>query len=145
MNELTVFYDERCGLCRRCRDWLLRQPTFITLRFLPLQSPQLERRYPGLSAYRPEEEIVVVSDEGGIYRGGQAWIMCLWATQSYREWALRLSTPVLFPLVKRFCTLVSSHRLSLSGLLRERDPQRLADTIEAHAEVECIGDHCQTG
>jgi len=145
MQALTVLYDQHCELCCRCRDWLQRQPAFVELRFTPLQSPQLERRYPGLSAFRPEQEILVISDEGAVYRGGEAWIMCLWATQTYREWALRLATPLLFPLVKRFCSLVSSNRLSLSRLLTQRDPEALARSIEAHAEVFCEGDRCGPG
>ena len=73
MNRLTVFYDEQCGMCCSVREWLLRQPVYVPLEFIPLQSPMLEQRFPGLSAYAPEKEILVVSDEGGIYRGGGAW------------------------------------------------------------------------
>ncbi len=148
MNELTVFYDERCELCRRCRDWLRRQPTFVTLSFIPLQSPLLEKRYPLLASYRPDQEILVVSNDGGIYRGGDAWLMTLWATQTYREWSLRLATPVLYPLIRKFVTLVSHHRLSISSLLSRSDDQDVAADIEAHAEVYCDDDTCgvpQTG
>ena len=142
MNALTVFYDERCEMCRRCRDWLSRQPAFVPLQFIPLQSPLLEQRYPGLAAFQPEKEILVVDDDGGIYRGGGAWLMCLWATQTYREWAERLAHPALFPLVKKFCTLVSHNRLAISALLSRRKPEDLATEIEANAEVFCPDDSC---
>lgn len=143
-SALTVFYDERCELCRRCRDWLTRQPTFVPLEFVPLQSPMLERRYPGLTAFCPEREILVVDDLGGIYRGGGAWLMCLWATQTYREWADRLAHPALFPLVRKFCTLVSHNRLGISALLSRRDDEHVASMIEANAEVFCNDDSCAT-
>jgi predicted DCC family thiol-disulfide oxidoreductase YuxK len=142
MERLTVFYDERCGLCCTCRDWLTRQPTFVTLEFIPLQSPLLEQRFPGLSAWRPEQEILVVSDDGGIYRGGGAWLMCLWATQTYREWAGRLAHPALFPMVRKFCSLVSANRLTLSELLFKRKPELLAHDLDAYAEVFCPDDAC---
>jgi len=142
VNALTVFYDERCEMCRRCRDWLSRQPAFVPLAFIPLQSPMLEQRYPGLAAFHPEREILVVDDDGGIYRGGGAWLMCLWATQTYREWAVRLAHPALYPLVRKFCTLVSHNRLAISALLSRRKPEDLADEIEASAEVFCPDDAC---
>jgi predicted DCC family thiol-disulfide oxidoreductase YuxK len=142
MKQLTVFYDERCELCRRCRDWLRRQPTFVDLQFIPLQSAMLEARYPALAAYRPEEEILVIADNGGLYRGGGAWLMCLWATQTYREWSLRLASPVLYPLIRKFVTLVSHNRLALSSLLSTKAPEDVAADIEAHAEVLCDDDTC---
>ena len=144
MHTLTVFYDEQCELCRRCRAWLSRQPVWVRLQFIPLQSPLLERRYPGLTALHPEQEILVVSDEGGIYRGGAAWMMCLWATQTYREWSLRLASPALYPLVKKFVSLVSANRLSLSLLLSKAGPEELAADIEAHAEVFCEEGTCSS-
>ncbi|MEM6994232.1 MAG: DUF393 domain-containing protein [Myxococcota bacterium] len=142
MNELTVFYDEQCELCRRCRDWLRRQPTYVALSFIPLQSPMAERRLPMLASYRPDEEILVVSDTGGVYRGGDAWLMCLWATRTYREWSLRLKAPVLYPLVRKFVTLISHHRLSISSLLSRDDEADIAANIEAHAEVFCDDGVC---
>jgi len=142
MNLLTVFYDEQCELCQRCRAWLSRQPGYVRLEFIPLQSPLLERRYPGLSNLRPDQEILVVSDEGGIYRGGAAWMMCLWATKTYREWSLRLASPALFPMVKKFVSLVSANRLSISTLLSKREPEDLALEIEALHEAD---EFCASG
>jgi predicted DCC family thiol-disulfide oxidoreductase YuxK len=142
MNRLTVFYDDQCGMCCTVREWLLRQPVYVPLEFIPLQSPMLEQRFPGLSAYAPEKEILVVSDEGGIYRGGGAWLMCLWATQTYREWAGRLAHPALYPMVRKFCSLVSANRLTLSSLLFKRKPEQLAVDLEAYAEVFCPDDNC---
>lgn len=143
MNLLTVFYDEQCELCGRCRAWLTRQPSYVPLEFIPLQSPLVERRYPGLAALRPDQEIIVVSDEGGIYRGGAAWMMCLWATKTYREWSIRLASPALFPLVKKFVSLVSANRLSISTLLSKRSPEDLALEIDSHDDV-CGSGTCST-
>ncbi len=143
MNRLTVFYDERCELCCRCRDWLSRQPTYVALEFISLHSPIVERRFPGLAAFQPDKEILVVSDAGGIYRGGGAWLMVLWATQTYREWAGRLAHPALFPMVRKFCSVISANRLSLSALLHaKRRPEQLAHDLEAYAEVFCPNGTC---
>jgi predicted DCC family thiol-disulfide oxidoreductase YuxK len=141
MDELTVFYDETCELCRRCRDWLLAQPTYVPLSFVPLQSPLLEERFPEVAAHEPSKEILVAGSNGTLYRGGSAWIMCLWATRTYRAWSLRLAEPALFPLVRKFCSLVSSNRLWISSLLPIHG-RELAATIEACHDAECVDDTC---
>lgn len=144
MQHLTVFYDHHCELCQRSRAFLMVQPTYVPLEFIALQSAQLERRYPGLAAFEPEREILVVDDDGGIYRGGAAWLMCLWATRTYRQWSATLAHPALFPLVRKFCTLISHNRLTISGLLTRSNPEALGELIEARAEVFCPDDSCGT-
>ena len=62
--------------------------------------------------------------------------------QTYREWAGRLAHPALFPMVRKFCSLVSANRLTLSSLLFKRKPEQLAMDIEAYAEVFCADDNC---
>ena len=122
MKHLHVLFDEECALCQGCRRWLMRQPSFIELRFIPLQSPEIPRRFPGLMGLdHPDlrEKLVVVSDEGAVYQGQYAWIMCLYALREYREWAQRLAHPALLPFARLVCELVSENRLLISSLLKE--------------------------
>jgi predicted DCC family thiol-disulfide oxidoreductase YuxK len=121
MQRLYILYDATCAVCRSCRVWLDRQPAFVPLVFVPLQSSDLERRFPGIGALHPEQEIVVVSDGGEVWQGGSAWVMCLWALVDYREWAQRLASPVLLPLARRACALFSERRHDISRWL-ETDP-----------------------
>jgi len=118
MKRLTVLYDSRCGFCVKCRWWLVAQPKFVEMDFLPAGSAQAVDRFPGVLRRGEVEELVVVSDEGGIYRGTRAWIMCLYALREYREWALRLSTPALMPFSRGAFALVSASRGKLSSWLR---------------------------
>lgn len=118
MKRLHVIYDAQCGLCRRCRDWLREQPAFIELAFTPLQALDLENRFPGIGQYQPQEQMVVISDEGGVYAGAAGWIMCLYALEDYRELSVRLAHPRLMPFAKRVCELISHKRLTLSRALR---------------------------
>lgn len=104
-------------MCRRCRWWLQAQPAYVRLSFLPLNSPEVGLRFPGLERLHPEREIVVISDAGEVWQGGSAWIMCLWALREYREWAQRLAHPALLPLARRTCTLISENRHRLSRWL----------------------------
>jgi predicted DCC family thiol-disulfide oxidoreductase YuxK len=122
MKRLYVLFDQECALCQGCRQWLMREQAFIELDFIPLQSPEIARRFPGLQEWDQldlREKLVVVSDEGAVYQGQYAWIMCLYALREYREWAQRLAHPALLPFARRVCEVVSSNRLLISRFLKE--------------------------
>ena len=72
MNRLVILYDGQCHFCRRCRAWLGQQPAFVPLTFIPLQSPEVACRFPGIGRLHPEKEMVVVSDAGDVWQGGSA-------------------------------------------------------------------------
>ena len=118
MKRLYILYDSECELCRRSRIWLGRQPAYVPLVFLPLQSPEIGSRFPGLNALHPEKEIVVVSDAGEVWQGGAAWVICLWSLREFREWSLRLAHPALLPLARRLCEVVSANRMKISHWLK---------------------------
>src|SRR5262249_20260520 len=109
MKKLYILYDSQCELCRRCRVWLGRQPAFVSFVFMPVQSPEAECRFPSLKELHPEKEIVVISDEGAVWQGGAAWVMCLWALREYREWSQRLAHPAMLSLARRICEVVSTN------------------------------------
>jgi predicted DCC family thiol-disulfide oxidoreductase YuxK len=118
MKRLYILYDSECELCRRCRIWLGRQPAYVPLVFMPLQSPEAGCRFPGLEKLHPEREMVVIGDTGEVWQGGAAWVMCLWALREFREWSLRLGHPALLPLARRLCEVVSANRYKISRWLR---------------------------
>src|ERR1700728_2948613 len=91
MKQLTILYDRDCPVCRRCRAWLEAQPKFVPLEFLALQSENLARRFPGIEKLDLDKEIVVISDTGEVWQGGEAWVICLWTLREYREWSQRLA------------------------------------------------------
>jgi predicted DCC family thiol-disulfide oxidoreductase YuxK len=117
MKRLYVFYDGECALCRRCREWLAHQPAYLELEFHPFQSEAAHRLCPELPRFQPNEQLIVLSDEGAIYAGELAWLMCLYALREYRGWSRRLASSALRPLAQRLCLLVSHNRLTLSRML----------------------------
>jgi predicted DCC family thiol-disulfide oxidoreductase YuxK len=129
---LYVLFDAECALCQRCTQWLARQSAYIRLVFIPLQSPNLSRRFPGIEALKPAEQLLVVSDGGAVYRGASAWIMCLYATRDYREWSQRLAAPALLPWARRVCELLSEHRLSFSRALARKSPAVITARLALH-------------
>ena len=132
MRGLFVLYDDKCGFCRKCRAWLEAQRQTVPLRCLPASDPEVQEIFWG--ARRPgDDELVVVDSEGGVYRGGDAFLMALWALTDYRGWARRLSHPTLRPFARGVFELVSSQRKSLSVLFEAQDVPK------------CAGDVCRTG
>jgi len=107
---LTVLYDARCEMCTRARRWLELEPTFVPLRFIAAGSPGARAAYPALDPRDTLREITVVDDRGHVYRGAKAWVMCLWATRRFRERALGLTSPELWPIAKRIAHWVSERR-----------------------------------
>ena len=139
MKCLYVLYDQECSLCLSCGRWLMRQAAFIQLHFIPLQSPEIAQQFPGLKEWDGldlREKLVVVSDEGAVYQGQYAWIMCLYALRDYREWAQRLAQPALLPFARRVCELVSKNRLAISRFLTA-PTEELRNTLAATLPSVC--------
>jgi predicted DCC family thiol-disulfide oxidoreductase YuxK len=137
MNSLTILYDARCTLCTHVRSWLETQPTYLELVFLPAGSTEACQRFPQLNHAATLDELTVVSDEGAVYSGANAWVICLWALQGYRAWALRLSSPELLPLARRVVLWVAQNRFRFGSRSLE---QALSDR-QAPA-VDCTDGTC---
>lgn len=133
MERLFVLYDDRCGLCRWARRWVEEQPTFLDVVFLGATSEAARRTFPSLPVSDPPDELVVVSDEGEVYRGGSAWVMVLYGLQDYREWSLRLGSPALLPLARRGFAWLSRNRGRFSHWLGLDDDElsRKLDRVDA--------------
>ena len=129
MRRLYILYDARCGLCSWARRWLARQPAFLELTFIPAGSERAVRLFPGLSRPEQVEELVVISDDGAVYRESRAWIMSLYALEDYREWALRLAHPLLSPLARQAFALISRQRGRISRWLDLASEAEIAETL----------------
>jgi len=143
MNTLYVFFDGKCALCAKCRGWLESQPLYVNLVFLPYQSYKAKKLCPEIDFYEPDKETVVMADNGDIYQGGAAWIMCLWATRTHREWGMRLASPALLPLAKKVCHLISGKRLTLSKLFGKVGDEEFAITVKEETLEPCDSGSCR--
>ena len=135
MKRLYVLFDAGCELCVRCRNWLIKQPAFVPLVFIAFRSDETQRRFPGLNVLKPGEQLLVISNEGAVYRGAHAWIMCLWALENYREHAQRLTHPALLPLAKAVCELLSRNRFFLSDSVFRQEPHGAARKAGAQYDL----------
>jgi predicted DCC family thiol-disulfide oxidoreductase YuxK len=120
--RLTVLYDGDCPICNRARAWLEREPKYVPLELLDARGPEAARRYQGITA--KGTELVVVADDGRVWIGPGAFLMCLWALREWREWSLRLGSPLLAPAARAAFRTLSAGRFRLAALLDYSDCAR---------------------
>ena len=143
MKALTIFYDSNCGLCRAFKQWMLGQFSHCRLEFVPYTSNLAKRLLPEIVNMDAGREIIVMNDEGDIWQGPEAWVVCLWVLKKWRGWAERMAAPALLPLAAKVCHLVSANRLTLSKLLALKVDAEVAAVCEE--KVECGGGSCGVG
>lgn len=146
-TALTVLYDPGCPLCLRCRHWLAQQPKYLPMRFVAQGTADADRRFPQLNVGQPGnvEDLIVVTDDGKVYRNTRAWIMCFYALREYRPLAFRLSHPALMPLARRAYQAIANNRMWLSRWFGKSDRNitnaQLADRIKTHTAPTDDGCH----
>jgi len=126
MQKLYILYDPKCELCCRLKDWILVQRSWIGLAVLEQGSERARRLFPELDRIASKEDLAVISDEGSVYLNDRAWIMVLYAMVDYREWASRLTHPLLMPLARQAFAALSKNRHFISSLLTTQDPDTIA-------------------
>lgn len=137
MNKLTVLYDASCGFCVKCRWWIEYQPKLVDVEMLPSGGPDARARFPELDAPGFKDELLAVDDQGGVYRGTDAWLVCLWALEEYREWAERLASPLLRPLARGAFAALSAGRKKISTWF-EMETEDLAQELRRAEPPRCV-------
>ena len=82
--------------------------------------------FPELEQIAGQNDLAVISDEGAVYLNDRAWIMVLYALEEYRDWAARLTHPLLMPLARQAYAALSRNRYSLSRWLSSTTPEAIA-------------------
>jgi len=126
MKKLYVLYDPGCELCCRLKNWILVQRSWIGLAIVEAGSAKAKRLFPELGQIAGENDLVVVSDEGSVYLNDRAWIMVLYAMVEYREWASRLTHPLLLPLARQAFAALSKNRHFVSRLMSSENAETIA-------------------
>jgi len=129
MEKLYVLYYPKCELCCRLKNWILVQRSWIGLAVVEQGSEKAKRLFPELDRIAGKEDLAVISDEGAVYLNDRAWIMVLYAMVEYREWASRLTHPLLMPLARQAFAALSKNRHWLSKMLNAEDPEAIAGEL----------------
>ncbi|MDP0489806.1 MAG: DCC1-like thiol-disulfide oxidoreductase family protein [Verrucomicrobiota bacterium JB023] len=144
VNGIEVYYDGRCGMCCTFHEWINAQPRAYPIRFVPYQSDEAERIFPGIGQLDPAREMVVRTDTGAIHRGAEAWVFCLYSCANYRELAHRLAAPRLLPLAKKACNLLAANRHGLSKIFFRKKDREVAANLHQMPQATCESDLCHT-
>jgi predicted DCC family thiol-disulfide oxidoreductase YuxK len=129
MTKLYVLYDPKCELCCRLKNWILVQRSWLGLALIEQGSEKAKRLFPDLDQIATKEDLAVISDEGAVYLNDRAWIMVLYAMVEYREWASRLTHPLLMPLARQAFAALSKNRHWISSLLNTNNPETIAGQL----------------
>lgn len=142
MEWIEVFYDGRCGMCCSFHEWIARQPRAFVIRFVPYQSEEAERVFPGLGTLDPAREMVVRTSEGGIFRGAEAWVWCLFSCSNHQAAARRLAGPRLLPVAVRACRVLAANRHALSKVLFGKKDRKVREKLHRMEDEVCTGGSC---
>ena len=91
VRALTVLFDPDCPICRAAKQWLMSLQPLVNVHFVAVSSPAAAQRFPALDMAECRNEITVVTDEGYVYRGDRAFIMCMWAMRRTRSLAIQMA------------------------------------------------------
>ncbi len=142
IEGIEVFYDGRCGMCCSFHEWIARQPRAFAIRFVPYQSPEAERVFPGLGTLDPAREMVVRTSEGGIFRGAEAWVWCLYSCANHQETARRLAGPRLLPVAIHACRVLAANRHALSKVFFRRKDRQVREELHRMEIALCDDGQC---
>jgi predicted DCC family thiol-disulfide oxidoreductase YuxK len=92
-------------------------------------SEKAKRLFPELDRIATKADLAVISDEGEVYLNHRAWIMVLYAMVEYRDWAARLTHPLLMPLARQAFRALSKNRHWLSKMLSTDNPEAIAGEL----------------
>jgi predicted DCC family thiol-disulfide oxidoreductase YuxK len=129
MEKLYVLYDPKCELCCRLKNWILVQRSWIGIALVEQGSEKAKRLFPDLERIATKEDLAVISDEGAVYLNDRAWIMVMYAMVEYRDWASRLTHPLLMPLARQAFAALSKNRHWLSKMLSSENEEAIAGEL----------------
>ncbi len=119
MKASCVLFDSSCAFCCQCVKWLGQQDQTLKMWCLPRGSRQALDAFGAAVNFGQgaAADLVVIDSDGGVYRGSDAFIMCLWAVDRYSDRAARFASPALKPYARSMFNLVSSKRHVFSSPL----------------------------
>ncbi len=99
--KATLIYDGNCGFCRRWAARVQRWDRYHCLDTVPLQTPALEERFPGVSRRECMERIHLVEPGGSVHAGAAAGREVLRRLPAGWFWSLPFRLPGSLPVAER--------------------------------------------
>ena len=142
IKRVEVFYDGRCGMCCSFHEWINRQPRAFGIAFIPYQSPDAETIFPGIGTLDPAREMIVRTCGNEIYRGAEAWVLCLYSCANYQAAARRLAGPGLLPVAIHACRVLAANRHALSKVFFRSKDRKVREELHHMDTPACADGFC---
>ena len=85
LKSIEVYYDGHCGMCCTFHEWVNKQQRAYQVSFIPYQAETAELLFPGISEMDPDKEMIVRTDRGEVFKGAEAWVVCLNSCKNYQD------------------------------------------------------------
>jgi predicted DCC family thiol-disulfide oxidoreductase YuxK len=144
IKSIEVYYDGRCGMCCSFHEWINRQPRAFKIEFIPYQSPHAEQKFPGLGTLDPAREMVVRTNDNEIFRGAEAWVLCLYSCSNHQAAARKLGGPALLPLAIHACRVLAANRHALSKVFFRSKDKKVRQELHQMDVATCKEGFCVT-
>jgi predicted DCC family thiol-disulfide oxidoreductase YuxK len=141
--SIDIFYDGSCGMCCTFKDWLVAEERAFAIQCLPYQSEKAAEVFPGLSEHEPEKVMVVRTDQGEVFKGAEAWVLCLYSCKHHQKKAKTLSSKFLLPLAMKTCNLIAANRQGISDLFFKKKNKELKEELSKEEDPKCDGGGCK--
>lgn len=137
MNTLYVLYDHTCPHSVRHQAWLARQEPLVPVRLLAHRAEEVPCRFPGIEPHLTTHELTVLSDDGQLWTGPAASVMCLFMLEKHREFAERLACPLLLPYARTALELLSRDGQvpAMQCLFRRSTDDELVGILRMNTEI----------
>ncbi len=144
IKKIEVYYDGRCGMCCSFHEWINRQPRAYEIEFIPYQTAYAEEIFPGIGTLDPAREMIVRTCENEIFRGAEAWVLCLNSCSNHQMAARRLARLGLLPIAIHSCRLLAANRHALSKVFFRRKDKALRKELHQMKSPKCEDGYCLT-
>lgn len=125
MKTIHILYDAQSKAALGWRAWLDGQSKRSTLTFVPYQAQESLARFAGITPYLQGQDLVAVSDDGAVYPGAAAFVVCLSALEDYGAWANRLAVTELLPKAGIACALLALNDRRLRRMMEDLSDRQL--------------------
>lgn len=114
-DELTVFYDARCRICRTSRQWIQEQELSQPIQWVDSSEPRNLDPWPRIPHEDARGQMMALTPDGRLLKGYDAVVYLLGRMPAYRVLQPFLGRPPLRDIGRNVYRWVARNRYRLSG------------------------------
>jgi len=142
IKRVEIFYDGRCGMCCTFAEWLEKQRKVCEVEMVAYQSDRAMELFPEIEDLKPDTEMVLRCDGEQVFRGGEAWVICLHSCLKYQDVAKRLANPTMTGLAQKVGRLIAANRYGISRLFFGKKDKHVKEQLHELKDPEDCDGEC---